>query len=46
MQTVAYIAVDRHRLDDPRPYIYRTRDGGESWTLIADGIAEGGTLTP
>jgi photosystem II stability/assembly factor-like uncharacterized protein len=40
----AYIAVDRHRLDDPRPYIYRTRDGGVSWRLIADGIAEGGTL--
>jgi photosystem II stability/assembly factor-like uncharacterized protein len=38
----AYIAVDRHRLDDPRPYIYRTHDGGASWTLIADGIADGG----
>ena len=38
----AYIAVDRHRLDDPRPYIYRTRDGGASWTLIVDGIAAGG----
>ena len=40
----AYIAVDRHRLDDPRPYIYRTHDGGVSWTLIVDGIAEAGTL--
>jgi photosystem II stability/assembly factor-like uncharacterized protein len=38
----AYIAVDRHRLDDPRPYIYRTRDGGASWALIVDGIADGG----
>jgi photosystem II stability/assembly factor-like uncharacterized protein len=38
----AYIAVDRRRLDDPRPYIYRTHDGGASWTLIADGIADGG----
>ncbi len=38
----AYIAVDRHRLDDPRPYIYRTHDGGRSWTLIVDGIADGG----
>jgi photosystem II stability/assembly factor-like uncharacterized protein len=36
----AYIAVDRHRLDDPRPYIYRTHDGGASWVLIADGIAD------
>jgi len=37
----AYLAVDRHRLDDPRPYIYRTHDGGASWTLIAEGIADG-----
>jgi hypothetical protein len=36
----AYIAVDRHRLDDPRPYVYRTDDGGVSWTLIVRGIAE------
>lgn len=34
----AYIAVDRHRLDDFRPYIYRTHDGGGSWALIGDGI--------
>ncbi len=38
----AYIAVDRHRLDDPRPYIYRTHDGGAHWTLSVDGIADGG----
>jgi photosystem II stability/assembly factor-like uncharacterized protein len=36
----AYIAVDRHRLDDFRPYIYRTHDGGRSWTLIARGIPD------
>jgi len=36
----AYIAVDRHRLDDPHPYIYRTRDGGASWTLIVNGISD------
>ncbi len=35
---VAYAAVDRHRLDDQKPYIYRTRDYGQSWQLIADGI--------
>ena len=40
----AYIAVDRHRLDDPQPYIYRTHDGGASWTPITDGIAPGGTF--
>ncbi|HVC01911.1 MAG TPA: hypothetical protein VND80_06885 [Steroidobacteraceae bacterium] len=34
----AYVAVDRHRLDDDRPYIYRTHDGGKSWKLIVAGI--------
>jgi photosystem II stability/assembly factor-like uncharacterized protein len=35
----AYIAVDRHRLDDTRPYIYRTHNGGKTWELIVAGIA-------
>jgi photosystem II stability/assembly factor-like uncharacterized protein len=34
----AYAAVDRHRLDDFRPYVYRTRDGGRTWTLVVSGI--------
>jgi photosystem II stability/assembly factor-like uncharacterized protein len=34
----AYAAIDRHRLDDFRPTIYRTHDGGKTWTLIANGI--------
>ncbi len=37
----AYAAVDRHRLEDYKPYIYRTRDGGKTWKLIANGIPEG-----
>jgi photosystem II stability/assembly factor-like uncharacterized protein len=37
----AYAAVDRHRLDDIQPYIYRTHDGGKSWKLVADGIPVG-----
>ncbi|MGA8475058.1 MAG: hypothetical protein WB681_08330 [Candidatus Cybelea sp.] len=37
----AYAAIDRHRLDDYRPYIYRTRDGGASWSPIASGIPSG-----
>ena len=41
---VAYIAVDRHRLDDFAPYIWRTRDGGASWTSITAGLADRGTL--
>ncbi|MDE1895040.1 MAG: hypothetical protein KGH90_12010, partial [Xanthomonadaceae bacterium] len=35
---VAYLAVDRHRLDDDTPYIYRTDDGGSSWRRIDSGI--------
>src|SRR2546426_324693 len=36
---VAYAAVDRHRVDDFAPYIYRTRDGGAHWTRADEGIA-------
>lgn len=36
---VAYVAVSCSRLDDQTPYIYRTRDYGESWQLITNGIA-------
>ena len=35
---VAYLAIDRHRLDDDEPYIYRTRDGGKEWRRIDAGI--------
>jgi photosystem II stability/assembly factor-like uncharacterized protein len=37
---VAYAAVDRHRLDDQAPYLYRTRDSGKSWQSVASGIGE------
>jgi photosystem II stability/assembly factor-like uncharacterized protein len=36
---VAYAAVDRSRLDDQTPYLYRTRDYGASWQLITSGIS-------
>ena len=36
---VAYVAVDRHRMDDYQPYIYRTRDYGKTWQAITTGIA-------
>jgi hypothetical protein len=36
---VAYLAVDRSRLDDQTPYIYRTRDFGANWQLLTRGIA-------
>ncbi|HYU34358.1 MAG TPA: hypothetical protein VEW48_19570 [Thermoanaerobaculia bacterium] len=37
----AYAAIDRHRLDDFKPYIYRTHDGGRTWELIVQGIPDG-----
>jgi photosystem II stability/assembly factor-like uncharacterized protein len=36
----AYIAVDRHRLDDFRPYILKTSDYGKTWTSITNGIPD------
>lgn len=35
----AYVAIDRHRMDDQQPYLYRTRDYGASWQLISNGIS-------
>jgi photosystem II stability/assembly factor-like uncharacterized protein len=37
----AFAAVDRHRLDDIKPYIYVTRDSGKSWQQITSGIPDG-----
>ncbi len=37
----AYAAVDRHKNDDLRPYIYKTSDFGKTWTKIANGIPDG-----
>ncbi|HEX9160191.1 MAG TPA: hypothetical protein VF980_00675, partial [Thermoanaerobaculia bacterium] len=34
----AYASVDRHRLDDFQPYVYRTHDGGKHWQLVASGL--------
>jgi photosystem II stability/assembly factor-like uncharacterized protein/uncharacterized protein (DUF2164 family) len=36
----AYIAVDRHKFDEYRPYIYKTHDFGKTWTKITTGIAD------
>jgi photosystem II stability/assembly factor-like uncharacterized protein len=37
----AYAAVDRHRLEDNDPYIYRTRDAGKTWERITKGLPSG-----
>jgi photosystem II stability/assembly factor-like uncharacterized protein len=36
----AYAAVDRHRLEDNHPYIFRTRDAGRNWQKITAGLPE------
>ena len=36
----AYASVSRFRIDDLRPYIYRTHDGGKTWRLITNGLPE------
>jgi photosystem II stability/assembly factor-like uncharacterized protein len=35
-----YAAVNRFRLDDLHPYIYRTHDGGKSWQKVVHGLPE------
>ena len=37
----AYLAADRHRLDDFRPIAYRTHDSGATWTEIGHGLPDG-----
>jgi hypothetical protein len=39
-EDTAYISVSRFRIDDLRPYIYRTRDGGKTWQEIANGLPQ------
>jgi photosystem II stability/assembly factor-like uncharacterized protein len=34
----AFLAVNRYKMDDFTPYVYRTTDRGETWELVADGI--------
>jgi photosystem II stability/assembly factor-like uncharacterized protein len=40
----AYAAVDRHRLEDLQPYLYRTHDFGKTWQRVSSGIPEGSFL--
>ena len=37
---VAYLAVDRHKLDDIAPYAWKTADRGKNWTRITSGLPE------
>jgi len=37
---IAYASFDRHMLDDFRPYIFKTTDGGRNWTNIAGDLPD------
>src|SRR5216117_1484760 len=37
----AYVAVDRHKLDDFKPYIFKTIDLGKNWNSLVRGIPDG-----
>ena len=34
----AYVAFERHMFDDFRPYIFKTTDGGKTWTSISGNL--------
>jgi len=36
-----YVAFDGHRTNDHTPYVYVTKDYGETWTAIASGLPTG-----
>ena len=38
--TTAYVAVDAHRLDDMKPYLFKTTDYGASWKRLDGGLAK------
>ncbi len=40
----AYAAINTIRLDDLRPHIYRTHDGGRTWTHITTGLPDGAPI--
>jgi len=37
---VAYCAFDRHMLDDLKPYVFKTKDYGKTWTNITGNLPE------
>ena len=40
----AYAAVNTFRLDDLRPHVYRTHDGGKTWAHVTLGLPDGGIV--
>jgi photosystem II stability/assembly factor-like uncharacterized protein len=40
----AYASINRFRINDQQPYIYRTHDGGKTWKLITTGLPDFGPV--
>ncbi len=43
-QQTAFIAINAIRKDNMKPLIYKTKDGGKTWTKITNGLAEMGPV--
>jgi photosystem II stability/assembly factor-like uncharacterized protein len=39
-ENTAYVAFDRHKMDDYKPYVFKTTDGGKSFTNISGNLPE------
>jgi photosystem II stability/assembly factor-like uncharacterized protein len=37
-ERVAYVSFDRHKMNDLRPYVYKTTDGGQSWRNVTGNL--------
>jgi len=43
-RNTAYAAINAIRLDDMRPHVFRTHDGGRTWTRIVEGLPASGPV--
>jgi photosystem II stability/assembly factor-like uncharacterized protein len=39
--STAFVVVRNHRMDDYKPYVWKTTDFGQTWTAITDGLDPG-----
>jgi len=43
-EATAYVSIDGHKSDDLKPYVYVTRDFGQSWSDISSNLPEYGNV--
>ncbi len=41
---IAYVAIDNHRNDDWKPYLFKTTDYGKTWTSVAGNLPAKGNI--